>query len=116
MERGDRIVYRLPLLFSDRTPFLFDRPAVCPARKDIMKHFILIQCLCLLFIAGCLPQTAMLKPRPAEEGALYVFLQPFPRETDALRFSLAEATAVREDGAEFPLTLTTAEMIPREMK
>ncbi len=41
---------------------------------------------------------------------MFVYLQPMPQESDKLRFSLAQISAVREDGQEFPLSLAVDEL------
>jgi YVTN family beta-propeller protein len=81
----------------------------------MMIRPILLASLFLVFISGCVPQGVPSGLRPAGEGEIYLYLEPFPREADRLRFSLRSIVAVREDGAEFPLTPKVTDFVPGTM-
>ena len=74
-----------------------------------MKASTLILC-CLLALGGCAPVASTIKPALDEEGELFVYLQPFPREAERLAFTLDRLSALRSDGAEFPLALLMTEL------
>jgi len=67
-------------------------------------RFLII--LFLLILTGCQTQLATVKPALDEEGELFLYLQPFPRESDRLSFTLETVSAIRDDGTEFPLELS----------
>ncbi|RJR16653.1 MAG: YncE family protein [Nitrospiraceae bacterium] len=72
-----------------------------------------------LFFSGCQLKSALLIPVASEEtdnGEVFLYLQPFPQEADRLRFSIEEASAVRDDGAVIPLLLSISEFRGRDMK
>lgn len=71
----------------------------------------------ILFIASaCQPNQTFLKKYDEEDGALFVYLQPCPEESERLRFSVEEISAIRTDGTEIPLNLHLAEIKGSEMK
>jgi YVTN family beta-propeller protein len=57
-----------------------------------------------------------MKPRMEEEGAVFVYLQPFPQEAEGLTFRLEGIDAVRGDGDLVPLSLQVNEFRGRELK
>lgn len=61
------------------------------------------------FLCGCAALPAMIKPALETEGEVFVYFQPFPHEAERLRFTADRLSAVRSDGAEFPLTLSVEE-------
>ncbi len=79
-----------------------------------IEKYVLI--LSLLIVSGC--QSMALQPKPAleNEGEVLIYLQPLPQEADRLRFSLEGISAVREDGADFPLALSVQDFARAEMK
>ena len=74
-----------------------------------MKFSALTLC-CLLTLWGCAPVTSTIKPALDEEGELFVYLQPFPREAERLTFTIYRLSALRSDGVEFPLALSLTEL------
>ena len=50
-----------------------------------------------------------IRPVLEEEGEVYLYLQPFPQESERLRFRIEEIFAVYADGKETPLTLSLKE-------
>lgn len=79
-----------------------------------MKKFVLI--LSLLVISGCQSIALQMKPALDDEGDLLVYVQSFAQEADRLRFFLEEISAVREDGALFPLALSVRDFTRAGMK
>ncbi len=74
-----------------------------------MKIKLFIISMLLLLCAGCQTVQTILKPALAEEGEIFVYIQPLPQEANGLRFNLEGIYAVRNDGVEVPLTLSLAE-------
>jgi YVTN family beta-propeller protein len=58
-----------------------------------------------VFLAGCQTQLISVKPSLEDEGEVFLYTRPFPREADRLTFTIEAMAAVRDDGVEFPLTL-----------
>jgi YVTN family beta-propeller protein len=52
----------------------------------------------------------MIKPPLETEGEVFVYFQPFPQEAEKLSFTAGNLSAVRSDGAEFPLSLSLEEL------
>jgi len=73
-----------------------------------IRHFILviITPILLFCFAGCQATFSSFKPALGEEGEVFVYLQPFPQEAERLTFDLEEVSAVRQDGVEFPLSVS----------
>jgi YVTN family beta-propeller protein len=71
--------------------------------------------LVLLVLCGCQTIPVQTLPVLEDEGELFVYLQPASQEADRLRFSLAGLAALREDGAQFPLSLALSEFIGTDM-
>ena len=71
--------------------------------------------LVLLILYGC--QTVAVKTVPVleDEGEVFVYLQPSTHEVDRLSFSLTGLAALREDGAQFPMSLAMNEFIGKDM-
>ncbi len=61
--------------------------------------------IAVIFLAGCQTQLISVKPPLVDEGEIYLYTRPFPREADRLTFTIEAMAAVRDDGVEFPLTL-----------
>lgn len=64
---------------------------------------ILLALSCLL--AGCQTQLPAIKPTLSEDGELYLYVRPLPRESRRLKFGLAKVMALKDDGSEYPLAL-----------
>ncbi|MDD2582253.1 MAG: hypothetical protein PHR66_09705 [Desulfuromonadaceae bacterium] len=71
--------------------------------------------LVFLLLAGCQSQLAAIKPPLDEEGELFLYVQPFPRESDRLGFTLETVSAIRDDGVEFPLELSLHDISGKNM-
>ncbi|WP_129126950.1 YncE family protein [Geomonas oryzae] len=76
-------------------------------------RFIAIVLAALL--AGCQTQLVSLRPPLVEEGELFLYTRPFPPAAERLSFTLEGVSAVREDGAEFPVSLAVKEVRPAEL-
>lgn len=74
-----------------------------PTRKWILAFLL------PLFLSGCAGKAVRGTP-PAGERTAFVYVQPFPRGAERLAFSLERVSAVREDGAEFPFSLSLQEI------
>ncbi len=61
-------------------------------------------------LAGCQAKPLLLRPTLEEEGAVYLYVRPFPPEAGRLSFSLEGVDALREDGSAVPLTLRMKDM------
>jgi YVTN family beta-propeller protein len=77
-----------------------------------IKKYVLIS---LLILCGC--QTVLLQTTPdrEDEGEVFVYLQPFSREAERLRFSLSAFAALRDDGTEIPVPLSLNEFNAADM-
>jgi YVTN family beta-propeller protein len=71
--------------------------------------------LILLILCGCQTVPVQTLPPLEEEGEVFVYLQPFPREAGNLRISLAGLAAHREDGTQIPLLLPLNEVMGTDM-
>jgi YVTN family beta-propeller protein len=77
--------------------------------------------LCLAFaclvLVGCGAATA---PQPRarldDEGAVYLYLQPLGREAERLRVSVGGVAALRDDGAEVPLSVLLRELTSASLR
>jgi YVTN family beta-propeller protein len=58
------------------------------------------------FLAGCQAERTLQKPSLTEKGEIFLYLRPFPKESGGLKFSLAQVSAVKDDGGEYPLALS----------
>ena len=67
------------------------------------------------FLWSCGGTFPVLRPRLADEGEVYVYLQPFPQEADRLRFRIESVSAVSSDGREFPLSVAFGDLKRRVM-
>jgi len=72
----------------------------------------------VLIAAGCAlrarPPAAL--PPLENEGEVYLYTLPFPREADRLAFTIASITAVRDDGTETPLEVASPSLSGAEMR
>lgn len=87
-----------------------------PINAIVMKrHFYSVTLVFLLLFAGCRTVVLPVKTVLEEEGQLFVYAEPFPPESERLRFSLSAVLAVREDNQQYPLVLARSEMTPDTM-
>ena len=82
-------------------------------RSTAMKKYVLIV---LLILGGC--QTLQLQTTAVheDEGTVYFYLQPFPREAERLRFSLSAFAVLKDDGTEIPVPLSLNDLNSEDMK
>lgn len=69
-----------------------------------------------LLLCACHAKPFLGKPRLENEGAVFVYLQPFPQEAEGLAFRAEGISAVRQDGAMIPLSLEVTVFSGKEMK
>ena len=83
------------------------KKALCP----------ILYALCLLFfLSGCQAKFFQLRAPLEEEGEVYLYIQPFPQEADRLKFKIDGISAIRDDGAEFPFSLSLSDLKVRDMR
>jgi YVTN family beta-propeller protein len=74
--------------------------------------------LFLLGTGGCQVRSIPERAALADQGEMYVYVQPFPQQANRLRFVLQGLTALRDDGTEFPLVSRLSELscqaVPRQ--
>lgn len=72
-----------------------------------MNHFavFILTVVLSLVSPGCLPRPAAQREPLSEEGEVFLYVQPFPREAQRLRFVLTGITALSGDGALTPCSL-----------
>lgn len=68
---------------------------------------MILAAICML--AGCQPQILRVKPPLEEQGEVYLYVRPFPQEAERLRFTIEGVSAVKDDGSEYPLSLSFSE-------
>ncbi|MDA8173665.1 MAG: hypothetical protein M0018_03630, partial [Nitrospiraceae bacterium] len=81
-----------------------------------MRRTIAFFCLALVLTAaltGCQVKPEQLRPALANEGEVYVYMEPFPRGAERLSFDLGGIYAVDADGVSIPLELRTARFTAR---
>jgi YVTN family beta-propeller protein len=76
----------------------------------------LLSALCFLFLLACQASLSRLRPPLEEEGEVYLYIQPFPQETDRLRFTIENIFAVSGDGREVPLEIRLRELKSSETR
>ena len=69
-----------------------------------------------MLLVGCEGIVLQLRPRLADEGVVYLYLQPFPQEAERLRFSIDGISAISSDGSEAPLSLSLHELKGSELR
>lgn len=70
----------------------------------------------LFFVMSCQPKEIYLKKYGEEDGAVFVYLQPCPEESERLMFVIEGLSIIRSDGSEIPLNLHITEVKGTEMK
>jgi YVTN family beta-propeller protein len=69
-----------------------------------------------LILLGCQASLSPVRPRLEDEGAVYLYLQPLPREAARLRVGMAGVSALSRDGREVPLSLSLRELSGRDVR
>ena len=80
---------------------------------ESLRPGIVIVCLTLLGCQAGLPQRT---GRLEDEGAVYLYLQPLPREAERLRVGVQAVSALHADGREFPLSVSLRELNGRDVR
>ncbi len=75
----------------------------------VLINSLLTIALSLVLLSGCVLPPSKLKPTLENEGEVQVYLQPFPQEASALKFTVDRLSLVASDGREFPLSLAMTE-------
>ena len=73
---------------------------------------ILVSLLAGVLLTSCATAPGRVRPPLEDEGQVFLYLRPFPREADRLSFTLSGLAAVRDDGQEVPISLRTTEFRP----
>lgn len=60
----------------------------------------------LLWLSGCRTMPAVARPSLENAGGIFLYVQPFPKEAERLRFSLEGVSVVTDNGQEIPLSLS----------
>lgn len=63
-----------------------------------------------LVFSACQAKPVLVRPPLEAEGAVYVYLAPYPEEARRLAFHISEMFAVRESGERYPLSLILTEV------
>jgi YVTN family beta-propeller protein len=75
-----------------------------------LKPRIMLFLLLGFFLWGCQASLKQLNPPLENEGEVYLYLQPFPYETEGLRFTVETLGAIDAEGREFPLSVLLQEV------
>jgi YVTN family beta-propeller protein len=86
---------------------MFIKKTLCPMLFALCFFYILL---------GCQPALLIGRSPLENEGEVYLYLDPFPQEAERLRFSIENIFAVSRDGAEFPLSVSLAELKPSNLR
>jgi YVTN family beta-propeller protein len=69
-----------------------------------------------MFLAGCEGTMTQIRTRQEAEGAVYLYLEPFPQEAERLSVAIEAIAAVAGGGAEVPLSVSLGELRGRDLK
>lgn len=90
------------------------RPRLACERTGVRRVLLAIATLAL-WLGGCGAIIPQVRPRLADEGEVYLYLQPFPQEAERLRFRIEGVFAVNSDGRELPLAIARGDLRAGEM-
>jgi YVTN family beta-propeller protein len=65
--------------------------------------------MALFLGSGCAALPSLVKPALDDEGEVFVYLEPFPQESENLKFAIDRLSLVAGDGREFPLLLAMSD-------
>ncbi len=82
----------------------------------LLPAALVIAALSLPLLCGCAPLPSVVKPALQDEGEVFVYLQPFPKDAEKLGFAVDRLSAVRSDGGEFPLAISVGEFSPGSVR
>jgi YVTN family beta-propeller protein len=99
-------------------PFLFDLiwSACDSVGEAVRMNRLTFLFAAILLLSTCQAKPSLVKPRVDGEGAVSVYLLPFPQEAEGFRFRVEAIFAVRQDGEAFPLSVPLKELVGKEMK
>jgi YVTN family beta-propeller protein len=78
-------------------------------RSKRMLPAHVMMALVMMLLSGCVAPPSTLKPLLENDGEVDLFLQPFPQESERLKFTIDRLALVGSDGKEFPLSLAMTE-------
>jgi YVTN family beta-propeller protein len=81
-----------------------------PLETMTLKFRSLYLAVLVLTFAACQAGVSQVRSRLDDEGGLYVYLQPLPREADRLRVVVEGISAIHEDGRYIPLSISLREL------
>jgi len=76
----------------------------------------MLSALCIFVLSGCQAKFFQVRAPLEEEGEVYLYIQPFPQEANRLKFKIDGISAIRDDGAEFPFSLSLSDLKGRDMR
>lgn len=85
-------------------------PQRIPLRNATSLKRLVFSVFLLLVCSGCHAPVSLLKPALIEDGEIFLYMEPLSADARAVRFTLGDVSAVRNDGGEMPLTLHLAEI------
>lgn len=69
-----------------------------------------------LLLSGCQAMVPQFRPGLEQDGEVYLYLQPFPQESDRLAFKIGAVSALSQDGREVPLSVSLGDVRGRDLK
>jgi YVTN family beta-propeller protein len=76
----------------------------------VLKRFMVMISLSSLLMCGCAALPSLVKPALEDEGAVFVYLEPFPQGAGKLKFTIDRLSLVAGDGTEIPLVLAMTDV------
>ncbi|MGE5699019.1 MAG: YncE family protein [Deltaproteobacteria bacterium] len=74
-----------------------------------MKRIAIILAV-FLPLWGCQAKKSLVRPALEDDGAIYLYIAPLSQEAGRLSFRIGGISALREDGAEFPMVLSLTDV------
>lgn len=118
MVRDIRIFSSLPVNGQLKPPDTLAPAFSCHSGRYHLQGLMIVLVFSL-FLSGCQFKSGLLKTADEdrkERGEVLLYTQPFPQESDRLRFNIEEISAVRDDAMVFPLSPVLSEIKCRDMK
>jgi len=107
-------MWRFSFIESARFVALF-LPEPCELWGGAVRQRTVALAILGLLLSGCGAATLPLRPRLADEGEVYLYLQPFPQEAERLRFRVEAVYALHSDGRELPLSVSLSDLRRRDV-
>lgn len=76
----------------------------------VSRIYIVVSMLAYVFFTGCLPHSTLYNTPLAHEGNVLLYLQPLPQESQNLRFTIENISALRDGGSANPFFLKKREL------